>query len=795
MNSFKLASRSLLRKGRGNVIKIVSLGLGLAVGLVLVTKVFFEYNYESFYPDAERVYRLTADFTQGTGENKREMRGHRQTPGGVAPGMADELPQVEAATRYTFIGSALKLPGSGEVVDASIILADSCFYDVLPRPMVAGNAKEALSTPRTAIVSRSLAETLGAEVGQVVEFDNYPDRSVTIGAIFEDIPENSDFRYDMAISLLSISDFIWDGSRGWDGNDRYISFVKLAPGVTAAEMKPLMRTVMERHVDMEMMRSAQVDINYWLMPLLRVHSDDDGIRQSNLLMLLLAVSLISIALLNYLLITLSTVIGRAREIATYKCYGASGGDIRRQVLAESTLHIGLSLAAAGVLVGAFVDQIQEILRTSLVALVSWQSVTIVTGICALVLIVTTWVPSRLFANIPAASAFRKFSRSGKSWKLALLGVQFAYAAAFMAILVVIWRQYTMMVSSDPGYRYENVVYANVAGTPQSQRTVAIESLRSMAGVEMVAVGDELPFTGRSGNNISLIGDDRELFNVVDLYQVDENWTRLLDIPVIEGRAFERGVNDPTGDSEMMVDRRFAERITEIAGWTDGVVGKTVEMSEHGERTIVGVYENFTIGSAKWAEGRPSVLGYSEEFETYDMDYIVVLLQEVDSESLRAVRQVLESAMPGKSIRVDAMKNTITDMYDDERIERNSIVLCSVITLLVVLLGLVGYLRNEITRRSAEIAIRKINGATIADVLRLLLRDVLWVSAPSLAAGSFIAYYVSSRWIAGFAEQIALTPWLYLLSAGGVLAVIVGVAVATSYRISVQNPVDSLQKDS
>jgi putative ABC transport system permease protein len=789
MNNFKLALRSLLRKGRGNIIKILSLGLGLAVGIILITKVFFEYNYESFYPDAERIYRVVVDLTYGQGDAREEYKGRNMIPGGVVYTMGEEIPVIEAATRFTFIeGGKLRNP-SREVVDAVVILADSCFYDVLPRPMIDGDAKIALSTPHGAILSRSMAQKLGVEMGETVEFDEYPGRSVIIEGIFEDIPENSDFEYDMAISMLSIGDFMWDGSLKWVGNDRYNGFVKLRQGVTAAETIPQMREVQLRHGHVEELKAAGVELVYRLRPLLSGHREDPEVRRSNLMMIILAVSLIVIALLNYLIITLSTLLKRGKEIAVYKCYGAGGREIRRQVLTETALHIALSVVTAAVLVGLFRVQVEEILRTSLISLFSWQSIAIVVGVCLLLLAIATWVPSRLFVSVPAASVFRNFKKLRKGWKLALLAVQFAAAAAFVAILAVIWRQYTMMVTSDPGYKYENVLFANVAGTSQSERGVAISGLEAISGVEMVSSSAYPLFEWANGDNVSLPGDDRERFNIADLYEGSFNYFDMLEVPIIEGSGFKKGVSVPT---DIIVSRDFAELISTIADWNDGVVGKQVYITGHSEQefTIRGVFENIRIGSITQLDSRPAALFYTNSYS----DYIWIRLREVNGESMRAVQNILSQAMPDKQINVRAMKNTIVGLYNNERLERNSIVLCSVITLLIVLIGLVGYLRNEISRRSAEIAIRKINGADTRDVLRLLSTEILYIAVLSLVAGSLVAYSVSRYWLSGFPEQIALTPWLYLATTLVVLCVIVAVTVAVSYRISIQNPVDSLKKD-
>jgi putative ABC transport system permease protein len=797
MNNFKLAARALTRKGRGNVIKIVSLGLGLAVGLVLITKVNFEYSYESFYPDADRVFRIMATYLEGSSDGEMKERSDDGTiSGGVAFDMGREIPQIEVSTRYTALGSdKLLIPDSRAIIEAKVIIADSCLHDVLPRPVIAGDVKNALSTPKTAIVSRTLAEKIGGAggdvIGRTVAFDEYPGRSVTIGAVFEDIPENSDFHYEMAISILSIGEYTWDGSMFWDGNDRYTSFVKLLPGVVPDDILPAMREVQKRHADMEGMAAEGVDIRHWLIPLRRVHSDDPDIKQANALMLMLAVSLIIIALLNYLIITLSTVLRRAREVAVHKCYGAGGGDISRQVLAETTLHVALSLGAAALLVGVFRGQVEEILGTSLAALFSWRGVAMVVGVCAVLLVVAAWVPSRLFVNVPAVAVVRRFKRAGKRWKLALLAVQFVVAAAFCAILLVIWLQYKMMMNSDPGYEYENVVYADVSGTSQEQRGVAVETLLAMPGVETVATAYQPLFDTANGDNVYLPGSEQLMFNIADLYEAGDGYFEMMEIPIIEGGGFEKGVSAP---NDIIVNRAFAERISLLAGWSDGVVGKAVNVTGHGdlwEFNIVGVFENFRLGAINDLDDRPAALFYTDGYE----HLLWVKLREVNGETMRAVQNVLTGAMPDKaSIYVDAMKNTIAGLYNNERVERNAIVLCSLITLVIVLLGLVGYLRNEISRRSAEIAIRKINGAGIFDVLGLLGREIVWIAVPALAVGAIVAYYVSERWIAGFSERITLSVWLFAGSALSVLLVILAVSIVTAYGISTQNPVLSLKKD-
>lgn len=159
MRNITLARRNLFKRGQNNGIKILSLGVGLAVGLVLIAKIYFEQTYDTFYPDADRICKIQENFSV----NGEKLEGGT-VPGGIAPGLKNDIPEIEAATRFTpleedntrfVIFTADRQRHTGKV-----ILADSCLFDVLPRPMISGNAKEVLSRPQYVLVSESLARSL-----------------------------------------------------------------------------------------------------------------------------------------------------------------------------------------------------------------------------------------------------------------------------------------------------------------------------------------------------------------------------------------------------------------------------------------------------------------------------------------------------------------------------------------------------------------------------------------------------------------------------------------------------------
>ena len=162
MRNLNIALRSLFKKERHNMTKILSLSVGLAVALVLIAKICFERSFDSFYPDVERVYRLVEHGSKNGGDPFESS----QTPGAVAPAMKEEVPGIEAATRLTYVtgeGTRITAGDKRRYSADNVLMADSCLFDVLPRPVLSGDPKKVLARPGYAMISRSLAERLGGD--------------------------------------------------------------------------------------------------------------------------------------------------------------------------------------------------------------------------------------------------------------------------------------------------------------------------------------------------------------------------------------------------------------------------------------------------------------------------------------------------------------------------------------------------------------------------------------------------------------------------------------------------------
>ena len=555
MKNLNIALRSLFKKGRSNGIKILSLGVGLAMGLVLISKVCFERSFDKFYPDSDRIYRLHENIIRDG-----EYKSYGQVSGGVATAMQVEIPEVEKATRLTYIGGdkeLFKTQDGNRYSARYVVMGDTNVFDLLPRPILIGDPKETLSRPGYVMISNRIAKLLGGAeqaVNKEFEFESSPGQTYTIGGVFEDVPENSHLRFEIVASLEGMSKW---SRENWLGNDRYLGYVKLYPGTDPESLTTAIREMQGRHCDLEEVKKAGIDLTYSLVPLMDMHSNSDEVKSMNSLLGFLAFVLIFTAAMNYVLIVISTLINRTKEVAVHKCYGASDKNLFGMIMSETCLHMLISLLLAAFLIVLFRTKTEELLGATLGALFSTQTIVILIGVCIVIFFITGLIPTYMFLRIPVAAAFRNFKESRRYWKLCLLFIQFLATAYLVALLSVINKQYDYMVNVDPGYAYEKLAYCSTQGVEESVRNTAIEELRKIPEVDKVSACYDLPISGMSGNNVSLPGDDRELFNIADMYWVKDDFFSLMEIPVIEGEVFR---SDGSASNKVMVSRSFVEKM-------------------------------------------------------------------------------------------------------------------------------------------------------------------------------------------------------------------------------------------
>jgi len=782
--------RFFFKKGSNSVIKVISLGVGLAMGLVLIAKVYFEQSYDDFFPDKERIYMVQPIYETLEGKNNKP---YHMISGGVVVGMTEMIPEVEVGTRFTTIeGTGVFFTTDRKKIQSKPVLADTCLFEIFPRPILAGNPKEVLGRPMYAMISRKLAEHIGGvqqSMGQTIVFDNYPGRTITIGGVFEDLPLNSHMNYDLILSMNSISNFMGDGSLGWMGNERYSAYVKVVPGSDPLNWEKSIQAVKEKYLPLDYMKEIGLSIDYFFSPLLQVHAGADYVKRMNLMLGLLAFALLFTAIMNYVLIVISSLVSRSKEMAVYKCYGSSEKNIINRMLLETFIDLLISLLLATLLILVFRGTIQSLLNTNIGALFTGKSMIILAAVCVLVFLVSGLIPGYLFGRVPVATAFRNYTENRRFWKLGLLFIQFIAAGLFITMLFFIARQYDYMINEDPGYKYENLAYCSLSGINADMRRKAMDEVSRLSDVSDVTTCSALPLESLGGNNIYLPDRQGDLFNIADFGWVGNDYHKIMEIPVIDGRPFTENV--PTSD-EMMVSRSFIDKLAPYMDLSDGIIGKSIMISQHSQGnkafTICGVYEEFQIGAGY--DTRPSIMMYATE----PASDLIIKFHKASPEALEKVSDVLKSLLPDKDIVVLSYAAEMVSQYRDSKQFRDQVMLGGIITLVICLIGLIGYTNDEMSRRRKEMAIRKVNGATIMNIQRLFITDISRMALPALFLGSIGSYFVIKRWLEGYPDKIPLSPFIFLLCIVIVWFVIIAAVIINCYKAATENPAKSVKSE-
>lgn len=787
-----------MRRKSDLIIKVLSLGVGMAIAVILIAKVCFELSYDNVYKDIDRIYKIrTGAVMQG------EDKDFGQVSGAIAPGFKAEVPGVLEATRFTgiFNSENFIIDDEGSKVAAEHLLADSCFFRIFNRQFLAGEPEKALrSWSGDVAISKTFAEKLGgvgAAVGKQVANEDNPNLKLTVCGVYEDFPKNGSIHADVILSIEAMSQ---RSLSNWVGNDRYVAFVKLAEGVDPSSLKDAIHEMQKAHQPLEEMEKSGLTLWYFLSPLATEHSSRPEVRNLVFILSIIAALLLLVSIMNYVLVAISDVIRRAREVGVRKCYGAESWDINRILLRETACNLGLSLAVAAALVLAFKGAIESLLGVPVQDLITPLSVWIVICVVVLVFLVSAIIPAQMFTRIPISSAFRGYKESKRRWKISLLSFQFAINAVLVSLVLIVSFQYRKVLNTDPGYEYRNLVYETFPSYDQTKMNAIAGALRSLPEVEAAELTYTMPFEKASGNNVYLPGDDRELFNIDDEYGASEGFFDMMGFRLVEGSV-------PKEPNDVAVSKSFVTKMAAFADWSDGAVGKIVNISEHGQVTICGVYEDYVIGDVTDMDERPSVrFCWNRDFYTeadkdvdkYDwsglMHTIVIKLSEVTPASMRKVEKTIKEVAPDSDAEVKSYSETLVNMYDSTKQMKRTYELGSLFALLIAVIGLISYVRDENFRRSAEIAVRKVNGAQSSEIVSMLVTDILKVAVFAVIVGDTAAWLVAHYWLQQFAVKIALNPLFFIAADIIVLAIIVSVIVIGSLRIAHTNPVESLKNE-
>lgn len=776
MENLNFALRYLRALRGGSVTRIISLSLGLAVGLLLFSYVNFQLSVNRCIRDHDRIYQLWAHYNAQMGGFSDMLNGL------VAPTLMAEAPQVECATRMLIHHGVFKRHEHSFV--GRMIIADTCFFDLFGFRVEQGDPHRVLADPSQVMISRSMARRAFGSIDPVGKLLIAGRDSLTVGGVFADLDVNQQLgEVDFLRSFRYVEQLF--GAERWTGGDSFPTFLKLRPGASIDEVAE----VWERYTQTNpaLVESARKWGTTWhFMPIADSPFVESGLRLVAWLLFALGLVTMAVSALNYVLISVSALSERAGTVAMLKVNGARARDIRAIFCWETAVLMGVSLLVAVFLLVSMQEHIYATTRISMLDLFAPRYLWVAAAVCAALFVLAAPIPARVLAAVPVAIAFRGAADARRRWKLALLAVELLAVTLTLSLLVVSALQFHRLRNGDLGYDYEDLTIVKLTGLRDNIPSVCA-SIEALPFVEAAGVAQSNPVYGYSGQPCYDSGT-RELLFGARIECCDERFIPAMGMRMVAGRNFTAADNA----SRAIVNETYCR----MRGWTpEEAVGREIfdGMSLY---TIIGVVGDYrTVVST--GEVQPLVLHPMSLFYaatdrvTY---YVMIRLRELSTENFEALSEKLHDFESPDNWAVRRFDEALSSELSDIRSYRNIILTVCLIALLVVFLGLAGFLNDEIRRRRREVAIRKVCGASVGEVQLLLSVDFLRVALPAVTLGAVAGRCGAQFIVENFVERPVLHWWLFALAAVVVLAFSIGVHCLRTRRTALSNPLEIIRDD-
>lgn len=770
MRHFYYILQTLLRGRTSSFIKLLSLTLGLTVGILLFSQIAYELNYERCYPEAERLVLVRSYITNaasGTGGGWYDD----DTYDVMAPTLARDMSQwVESATTVCSYTSGAVFYGNRRLDGVDYLLADTCFFRTMGIEVIKGNPQE-LIMPGSAFVSQHFARATFGDadpVGKVLTIDKQD--TLTVRGVYRDMPQNSMLRHDFVRTVHHDGGYM--RGAGWNGNDVFYAILRLRNAADIDAVNANLQRTIQQYTETEWDGWKSY---YSVLPLTRFHTANPDVGKRLLILGVLGFAIFFVSAMNYILVVIASLSRRAKTVGVFKCSGASTGNVFALFLSETALFVAVAAVCSVVLMYAFQGLIEEVLGVGLSALFTWQTLWVPLLTVLLLVVVAGVLPGKIFSSIPVTQLFRRYTDGKRGWKGSLLAVQFAGVSFVIGLLVITVLQYNMLSKRDMGIRLPGLVEAKCWLDKPRGESVC-DYLRRQPYVEGVSVGA----TSVLGQywTTGLLANDGKRIALLNYNLVHHDYPKLMGIEIIEGTSF-RNAGDVLVNEELVRQMK----------WTDGAVGKRLNGVSDKWGTIVGVFRNIRNMGFQFAQQPIALVENEDLYINFE-----VRLKPSHADNLRRLNAFIDTTFPDLSFQFIPVSDKVKSLYEDVSRFRNAVWLTTVSILLIVLIGLIGYVNDETQRRSKEIAIRKVNGAEAHDILSLLSRSILCVAVPTVVLGTAAAWLAGSAWLEQFVEQVSVSPLMLVCIAFLLLLLIVGVVVHKAWHIANENPVLSIKSE-
>ncbi len=801
-NYIQSAFRNFSRNKGYTLINILGLSLGITAAFFILLYINDELGYDRHYDDYKRIYRLEGDFSIN---NKHDRFAVSSVA--MAPALKLEFPDVQMFCRFAPNDNLILRYDDKEFIERQNYFADSTAPGMFSLSFSEGNPDHALTEPFTLIMSETTARKyFGSDHAYGKTVTTGSGRNYKVSGVFRDLPDNTHLKFDILLSMETLAGLVGEErfrsmEPGMFWNVGVYSYILLNEGSDINALLSKFPAVYEKY-----MREIgdQINGSFALMAtrIDNVHHTSrlaGDLPVGNLIYVyvlgIIGVMILVLASINYMNLATARASARAREVGLRKVVGANRGQLARQFISESLIlafiSFFISLALMQLLLPVFNDISGKQLSFSIIG-----SLTLFTGMFLIALftgLLSGTYPALFLSSFQPATVLKGRVHAGSkgSWmRKGLVTIQLIISVSMITGTLVIYSQIHFMRTASLGFEKENLMVIEVQDTAFLNRMESFRNeLLQYPGVINAGLSAGIP-GGRNGIQVMRVEkEDKMQEYALNLIPCNYEYPELLGLEFIEGRSFSK---------DMGTDRLEAVIINETCaqslGWGKDALGKKIhynfELDGSGGRMmkVIGVVKDFNFKSLH-NKVEPVILFIPE----FPMNLLSVRIKPgFKTGAIDFIRNKWEISGTNRPFDYFFLDESYDELYTAEKRVGKVFMVFSVLSIFIALLGLVGLSSFTASQRSKEIGIRKVLGASVATVLRMLYKESLLLMAVAFVIATPVSWYFLDRWLDNFAYHINPGIATFLLAGAISLLVTLGSVSFHAIKAASANPVNSIK---
>ncbi|MDO1444660.1 ABC transporter permease [Rhodocytophaga aerolata] len=792
-NYLKVGFRNVIRQKVYSFINIGGLAIGLACCITIGLYIWDEYQYDRFHTNYRHIYRVVEQQTQaGT------LYDVASTPGPLAPALKTDFDEIKQTCRISEAWWAGNLQIGEKIIEPEdILVADNSFFHVFDFKLIEGNPQKVLLNPDEVVISETLAKRFfGADyanagniLGRQIRLKD--GRLLTLAGVAENPPLHSQIQFDALLSCRY--DELNSDNYKWNGNN-YQTYVLVSQDADVAALNEKLKNYLQKHITL----TNATTLSLQPLSAIYLYSDFDFLtdrgKRGNItyvrVFMAVGTIVLLIALFNFINLSTARAMSRAKEVGVRKVIGALRKQLIVQFLSEASSMTVIAVILSLLLLKLFLPILNDIAGKSIaIPFGDAAFVLALLGFTLMVSLLAGIYPALYLSHFKPVKVLKGFQslQSAQFFRQSLVISQFALSVILITGTIVIYKQLAFMQNKNLGFDKSQLLHVYLPSDLRNKASVIKTDLENLTSIARVAsTSGNLVDINQSTTHFAWEAQESGASILITHLNIDPDFLSTTGMTLLAGRNFNPAITTDTS-SAYIINETAARQM----GWTvDEAIGKKISFWDI-EGNVIGVVKDFHFRPMTTAIA-PLLFRYWPK-ESISGLFVKAKANRV-KEAISTIAQIHKKYNISTALDYQFVDQMLEKQYRTEQNTAHIVFYFSILAIVVSCLGLFGLATHTAERRTKEIGVRKVLGASVANIILLFSKDFLKLILISFLIASPIAWYAMHRWLQDFAYSINVEWWIFLFT--GLLVVTI-----TSLTVSFQaikaafvNPVESLRNE-